>query len=247
MDCLLGVSGFVADKCKTSYPIPSNRIGVWHPGVDVSRFGFDEAARATIRSRHGADGDQVVIGYVGRVTPNKGLEWLLDAFLKLAAERSDVTLWIVGGASEDERGYEQALQDRVAGHPERHRVVFTGYQESVHQYMSALDVFVAPSCEESFGLTTVEAMLASRPVVGFRAAGTAEIVVHGATGILADPHGDRADALREALATILRDRGRATELGRGGRERAESLFSHSAMIHRLEAVISTEAGALQGY
>ncbi|MBD3297952.1 MAG: glycosyltransferase [candidate division Zixibacteria bacterium] len=234
VDRLLGVSEFVAEKCRTAYPIPGERIGVWHPGVDPDRFAFNESARRDIRAHQAATDDQVVFGYVGRITPNKGIEWLLDAFLGLTADVENARLWIVGGSSADERSYEDNMRQSVAAHKCGDRVTFTGYQDAVHEYMSALDVFVTPSCEESFGLTTVEAMLAARPVIGFNIAGTGEIVADGQTGILVDPQTDRVNGLREAFVRMLNDCNSTQQMGQQGRSRALKTFSHQAMIDRLE-------------
>ncbi len=244
VDLLLGVSEFVAEKCRSAYPIPNERIDVWHPGVDPNRFAFSETARRGIREHHAATDDQVIFGYVGRVTPNKGLEWLLDAFLGLTADIKNARLWIVGGSSANEHQYEENMRRTVAAHKCGDRVTFTGYQDVVHEYMSALDIFVTPSCEESFGLTTVEAMLTGRSVIGFDIAGTGEIVVDGETGILVDPQRDRVNGLREAIVRMCNDREGAEAMGQAGRSRAVEVFSHQAMIERLERHLRPSGSAL---
>jgi glycosyltransferase involved in cell wall biosynthesis len=235
VDRLLGVSEFVAQKCRSSYPIDPARVGVWYPGVDVDRFAFSEGARQQIRARYKTDDAHIVIGYVGRVTPNKGLEDLLAAFHALYQDHTNARLWIVGGPSADEQDYDAGLRGWVESHGLAQGVMFCGYQEDVPAYMSALDIFVTPSREESFGLTTVEAMAAARPVVGFDVAGTGEIVRHDESGGLASPAGDTAHNLTTALRGILSNPECLPVLGEGGLSRSRNLFSHSAMRERLES------------
>ena len=234
---LLAVSEYVAAKCRRVYPIAPELIAVWHPGIDVSRFAFNAQNRTRIRDEHRATDEQQIIGYIGRVTPNKGLEDLLGAFQSLVRDHPAACLWIVGGVSPDEREYEAGLHQLVRDSGLGDAVRFCGHQDSVQDYISALDLFVTPSREEAFGLTTIEAMASGRPVAGFRAGGTAEIVAEGETGLLADPHGDAVLNLKIAISAILSDPERSRVLGEAGRVRALQRFSIEAMTSRLDGEI----------
>ncbi len=237
VDRLLCVSEFVRRKCIATYPISDDRILVWYPGVDVGRFEFDPAAREKIRRTTGVGEREYVVGYVARITPNKGLENLIDAAKLVLIEAPGTRLWLIGGSSKEEQEYETQLRRRVTELDLGEHVCFWGQQEGVAEYLSAMDLFVTPASNESFGLTTVEAMAAARPVVGFRAAGTAEIVVDGMTGVLADLSPDPSLALAQAILSVRRDPVRAAAMGSAGRERAMTIFSHEAMMIRLEDLI----------
>jgi len=234
VDRLLTVSEYIRDKCLKVYPIDSSRVSVWYPGIDVDRFSIDREIRARIRQAGGVNDNDYVIGYAARITPRKGFEVLLAMMVHLREQIPRVRLWLIGGVLGNERPYERRLRDQVDRLGLGAIVHFAGHQDRLEDYLGALDLFVTPSREESFGLTTVEAMATGRPVVGFRAAGTAEIVEDGQTGLLADPEGDPVANLTESVLRMAREPDRAPAMGHAGRERAVVLFSHEAMMQRLD-------------
>jgi glycosyltransferase involved in cell wall biosynthesis len=240
IDRLLAVSEYIRAKCERVYPIQPERTSVWHPGVDVARFAFDAESRRRLRREASRDDDDLILGYLGRITPNKGFEDLLDAATRLRAMFPTLHLWIGGSSSEGERWYEDGLRSRVSSLGLSDSVRFCGWQERGEEFLSAIDLFVVPSRHEAFGLTTVEAMACARPVVGFRAAGTAEIVEDGETGLLADPSGETAANLTQGIQQLLRNPQRLQALGDRGRQRTMEVFSHNAMMARLHAEFSAE-------
>jgi len=230
---LLAVSEYVREKCARVYPIATAKTGVWHPGIDIERFRFDPKIREALRTKAAVTTDTVVIGYVARITPNKGLEDLIDALAALHLDYPQLRLWIAGSASHDEQQYEHALHERITRYGIGDIIRFAGWQDNPAGFLSAIDLFVVPSQQEAFGLTTIEAMACARPVVGFRAGGTAEIVVENETGLLANPAGDASANLANAIRTLIPDPSRLAELGQQGRARADLYFSHPAMMERL--------------
>ncbi|MEW5875934.1 MAG: glycosyltransferase family 4 protein [Candidatus Zixiibacteriota bacterium] len=236
VDRLLAVSEYVRAKCERTYPIAPSRTGVWHPGVDTERFRPDPESRAHWRTEGGVADSTTVLGYVARITPNKGLEDLINATLHLRQEGRQVTLWLVGSSSENELPYEQSLRT-LAAQGGDDAVRFWGRREEVETLYPAFDIFVVPSRTEAFGLTTVEAMACGCPVVGFNAGGTAEIVEDGQTGVLADSTGpNHSDSLSSAIRRLLDSTDR-TAMGERAREAAASRFSVSAMLSRLYSAL----------
>jgi glycosyltransferase involved in cell wall biosynthesis len=232
---LLAVSEYVRQKCARVYPIDVSKTSVWHPGVDTDRFAFDPELRERLRTEAGVTPDAIVMGYVARITPNKGLEDLIDAAGQLHESYPYLRLWIAGSSSPDERAYEQSLHERIATLGIAGMVRFAGWQEKPEGFLSAIDLFVVPSQREAFGLSTVEAMACARPVVGFKAAGTAEIVADQETGLLADPDGNAAANLKGTIRVFLNQSERILEMGQQGRARVEALFSHRSMMDRLHS------------
>jgi glycosyltransferase involved in cell wall biosynthesis len=96
--------------------------------------------------------------------------------------------------------------------------------------MSDADIVVVPSLWEGFGLVTLEAMAARKPVVASRVSALPEIVVHGETGLLVPPGDPQAQA--EALLQLLADRGLAEAMGARGRKRLEVEFTVEKMAQR---------------
>lgn len=189
-------------------------------GVDVDRFA--RAARIDL-------GLGRKLLFVGRLDARKGFHLAVAAFARLAAERGDLRLVVVGDGPE--RGAAGSLATEL-----RERVLFLGTlpNRDLPAVHAACDVFVAPNTGgESFGIVLVEAMAAGLPVVASAIPGFDEVVRDGVDGILVPP-GD-VGALAHALARVLDERDLAAGLRRAGRERARA-FSWNVVLPRLEAV-----------
>jgi glycosyltransferase involved in cell wall biosynthesis len=259
-DAIFGCSDDVTDQIRKRFPHYASRCATVYNGVDPSQFhaGSNEGIASSIRR----------IIFVGRISPEKGVHTLLDAFERVVAVRPDARLELVGAdwvmptnyymdVSEDPAvkelsrfyscNYGDYLRSRIRG-PLTGRVTFTGFlpHSSVVERMRAADLCVLPSVwPEPFGIPSVEGMAMGLPLVATRAGGLKEIVVDGVTGRLVD----RADpsALAEAMLAILNDPPLARAMGRAGRERVEQLFSWEriadvVMVHY--AKLCAEAPAL---
>jgi glycosyltransferase involved in cell wall biosynthesis len=172
------------------------RVSVWTRGVDIATF--DPSRRSVAwRAEVTGDPDRQILLYVGRLSHEKNLTVLVDAFRKLAAQRDGKApphLVLVGDGPA--RGdLEQALA--------RLPVTFTGYlrgDELARAYASA-DVFAFPSLTETFGQVMLEAMASGLPVVAFTAEGTRDLIAHEHTGLLVPDRNPTAfaDALQRLL------------------------------------------------
>jgi glycosyltransferase involved in cell wall biosynthesis len=157
-------------------------------------------------------GDVVVVGSVGRLSPEKGLDVLLTAIAQLARSRVNVRL-LIAGDGPDRRKLE-SLSGRLALED---RVEFRGEVEhaSVHRVLGEMDIFGMPSIEEGFGVAALEASAMELPVVASDAHGIPDVVRHERTGLLVAP-GDPS-ALADAIERLASDARLRGELGRAGR------------------------------
>jgi glycosyltransferase involved in cell wall biosynthesis len=198
--------------------VPAGRVRVLPQfGVDPARYARAEAA--ALRARFGLG--RPVVGFVGRLVPEKGVDLLVDALDPL-----DAQLLLVGDGPE-----RAALERRLAGWPQG-RAVFAGAvaHEAVPDYLAALDVLVLPSrttsmWAEQFGHVLIEAMAAGVPVVGSSSAAIPEVV--GEAGLLF-AEGD-AHALRACLSAILTDKALRQGLSARGRDRVERAYTHAVV------------------
>ena len=196
------------------YGADPSRIAVIPCGVDTELFtpGAQAAARAALGL-----GDEPQLLYVGRQTPIKGLETLLDAMARLRAGGTPARLSIVGGdADEPLDGHEAALRERLGRLGLGKAVTFVGAQpqDRLPAWYVAADATVLPSYYESFGMVALEAMACGSPVVASRVGGLHTTVRDRVTGLLVREH-DPA-ALAEALERLLGDEDLRWRLGREG-------------------------------
>ena len=112
-----------------------------------------------------------------------------------------------------------------------HQIIFAGFQENAIDYMRLMDIVAHTSTHpEPFGIVTLEAMLASRPLVSTTIGGPAEVVISGETGLLVEP--GKPELLAAALESLLDDPARAADMARRGRARLDSHFSLAANLSR---------------
>ncbi|MDY6949999.1 MAG: glycosyltransferase family 4 protein [Thermodesulfobacteriota bacterium] len=245
-DIVTGCSKYITDSIREAFPQYANRCRVTHNGVDIRTFSY-------LSNRETRKKGPRRILFVGRITPEKGLDVLLDAFEKVVAHYPGVDLHIIGpfaltspefisGLSDDEQisalaplysqNYLTHLRQRATSRL-GNKVAFSGFvphSQLVDHYRNA-DILVNPSFSESFGMSLIEAMATGLPVVATRAGGMPEVVEHQKTGILVAP-GD-ASALASALLYLLSNDSARSSMARAARKRVTNIFSWESVSAKL--------------
>jgi glycosyltransferase involved in cell wall biosynthesis len=178
-------------------------------GVDVERF---SPGPGILRARLGLPPDAPVVGFVGRLTRDKGLPELVEAFDAILAARPQAHLLLVGwfDASEDALG--RGLRSRIKNHPHIH---MTGYVADTAPYYRAMDVMVLPTWREGFPNVVLEAAASGIPVVTTLCTGSRDSVVPEVTGLLIPP--GYPVAIFEAVLQLLRNPERRCRMGEAAR------------------------------
>lgn len=182
---------------------PEEKSGViWNGsacGVNLEKFDISKKTgyREAVRAEYNIPPEAFVFGFVGRITRDKGINELLDAFKRIRDNRDDVYLMLVGpaepDATADENLIEWAKRDK--------NVLFTGFSPRVEQMLSAMDTYILPSYREGFGMGIVEAEAMGVPVIATDIPGPRDAMIPEITGKLI-PKGDTAalfDAMQEML------------------------------------------------
>jgi len=204
--------------------VPEERIIVLppSPGLDPSSAP-DAAAVRELRDRYGL-GDAFTVVSVGRLVARKGFDDCLRAVAECRDMGQDVRYLIVGDGPERERL--EALADELGV---RNAVVFAGTvsREELPAHFVAGDVFVMVPKSigadiEGFGTVYLEANVLGRPVIGSRAGGVPDAVVHERTGLLVDP--GAVSSLTGAIIRMKGDPGLRERLGKQGRQRVVGEF-----------------------
>ncbi len=201
-------------------------------GVDAGAFerARDPSIRRSVRAELDLPGDAPVIGFIGRLTRDKGIADLHAAFELLRAEIPDAHLLLVGDfETGDPVGAD--LEQTLHAHENVRRHPFT---DEVERLYGALDVVALPSYREGFPNVPLEAAAAGLPVVGYRATGTVDAIEDGVCGTLVEV-GD-IPALSRALAEYLLNPGLRKQHGEAGRARAARDFDTRAIAQAWHAV-----------
>jgi spore coat protein SA len=251
VDRVVGCSEYLTGTIRKAFPDIADRCHTVHNGVNVQHFSPE------VPQRLPDGGKEQTVLYVGRVSPEKGVHVLLDAFRQVLEERPNTRLELVGplgaapaefivGCTDDpkvrelepmyRRDYVSSLKQGLPGEVSA-KVSFVGpvpYLELLNRYRAA-DVFVYPSVwNEPFGLPVVEAMACGVPVVATRSGGITEIVTEGESGLLVE-RGD-AKALAAALLRVLSDGQLGRRMGEAGARRAREMFTWERVARVLGSV-----------
>jgi glycosyltransferase involved in cell wall biosynthesis len=190
-------------------------------GVDTDRFALSpERLRqaASLRRELKIPQNAPVVGFVGRLTRDKGLGELIDAYLSLRHHHPDLHLLLVGEFEEDDSvpiEVRKAIEDNS-------QIVRTGTVLDPAPYYHVMDMLALPTHREGFPNVVLEAQAASKPVVTTRATGAVDSVRDGITGFQV-PVGD-VESLTSALSQLIQHPEMARQIGRRGYERVQQEF-----------------------
>ncbi|GAB3081706.1 glycogen synthase [Pedococcus soli] len=239
-DAVIAVSEGMRQDVLRSYPgIDPDRVKVVHNGIDSELWSQHEDL--DVVRRHGVDPDKRSVVFVGRITRQKGLPYLLRAAAQLPP---DVQLVLCAGAPDTPEilAEVEGLMDELKA--TREGVVWIAEmlpRAEVIALLSAATVFACPSIYEPLGIVNLEAMACELAVVATATGGIPEVVVHGETGWLVpiEQHQDGSgipldpqkfvDDLAAALTEAVSDLSRAEQMGLAGRKRAVESFSWASI------------------
>jgi N-acetyl-alpha-D-glucosaminyl L-malate synthase BshA len=201
--------------------------------LDCTRYAPnpDPALRARLCPPDRYDG---LLLHVSNLRPVKRLDAVVDIFRRVRKARR-VKLVIAGDGPERARVVQQAAEADLTDHLE-----ILGEQDDVRGLLSAADVFLLPSAQESFGLAALEAMACELPVVASRVGGLPEVIEHGVTGFLFPP--DDTSSMAQAVMSLLGDRSARQRIARAARASVVERFCDGAIVPQYEAFYASLLG-----
>jgi alpha-maltose-1-phosphate synthase len=245
-DAVIAVSKGSRQDILDSYPaIPPERIEVIYNGIDAEEYTPDPGT--DVLERHGVDPDRPSVVFVGRITRQKGVPYLVDAALEFDPEAQLVLC--AGAPDTPEIGAD--VEKRVERlRAERGNVIWIAEmlpKTDVIQLLSHARVFACPSIYEPLGIVNLEAMACEAAVVATATGGIVEVVVDGETGLLVpfeqQPGGIEpvdpaafSHAIAERVNALIADPARAEAMGKAGRKRAVEQFDWSAIAEQTAEV-----------
>lgn len=206
MDAVVATSGRSGSFLKVKHRV------IMH-GIDTERFfppreGEDEWTASGLPGRYG-------IGCFGRIRHQKGTDLFVNAMIALLPRYPDWTAIVLGRVTPEHRGFADSLRQRIKEAGLQHRIVFLGEVPDIKPWYRRISLCVAPSRNEGFGLTPLEAMASATAVVASDAGAYAEMIEKGVGKVV--PAGNGA-ALERAIESYMKDP--ALALSEGGEARA---------------------------
>ena len=167
----------------TGNGVKRDRIERIHNGIHIADYTVTEQerldAREAVRKEFSLSADCRIITYVGRLSPEKGVEVLVDAFRTLCISTENVACLLVGDGVQREE-----LQARINSYPCKEKIIFAGFRRDIKHLLAGSDVFVLPSHIETFSLSILQAFAAGTPCVASDVGGTPEQILPRLNGLL---------------------------------------------------------------
>jgi glycosyltransferase involved in cell wall biosynthesis len=191
-------------------------------GVDTERF---SPGTSQVRAGLGIPDGDLVLGFAGRMTRDKGIPELLAAFDEILLSAPGCWLLLVGWFDAAEDALEARWRKKIAKHP---RIRHTGLVPDVAPYYRAMDVLILPTHREGFPNVVLEASASGIPVITTESTGARDAVLSEVTGLLIPPQ--IPGAIAEAALKLLGDAGKRKRMGAAGRTWAVERYSQARVL-----------------
>lgn len=205
---------------------PKEKFTTIYSGVEVARYVDIPVDTAKKKKELGIPEKRPVIGYVARMTPEKGHLFCLEAFQRVLKEFPDAVLVFAGGGP-----LEAQVKEAIGRLGISSSVVMTGFRKDVSEVVRTFDFAIQPSLWDGLPRAMVECMLAEKAVVATSVGGIPEIIHDGKTGYLIPEKDEKAMA--EGMLKLLRDPGLAKTMGFNARKRMEEVFNIDVSVEKL--------------
>lgn len=203
--------------------------------VEVIPIGIPELPKTAERDKSrrllcrefGIPSDAIIAVTSGRFVEQKGHSYLLSAIPEILRKHANTFFLLLGSGPLEDELRDAGERCKLNGH-----LIFAGMRDKVDEILTGCDLMIHPSIEEPFGISILEGMRASLPVVASDVGGIPEVVSDGKTATLIEPR--NASLLAKAVCDLLEDQSKMMAFGRSGRKRWQEEFNESTMIDRVE-------------
>ncbi len=223
---VIAVSSALRREIIEHFKVPEDKITAIPNGVDTSRLEIEVDINEVERKYGISSNDKIVLS-VGRLTSQKGFQYLIRAFPLILSKHPSARLVIVGD------GWMRGELERIAIETGvRNRVVFTGFipDKDLVALLKRADVIVVPSVYEPFGITALEGMSLGKPIVASRIGGLAEIIQHEVNGVHVFP-GDPS-SIAWGVNRVLEDPDFARRIGENARKIVKTKYEWNIIAEK---------------
>jgi glycosyltransferase involved in cell wall biosynthesis len=203
----------------------ANKIFVIENGIPILSFDTD----SNISNRLWSKKNSFIIGSIGRLSQEKGFEYLINALAFLKAKSNDYKLVILGEGKQREY-----LENIIREKGLNERVFLIGYHENGYKLIKNFNVFALSSLTEGLPITLLEAMQAGVPIIATRVGGIPGVINNGQSGLLVEPKD--AISLANAILFIRKNSDKAKSMARNAKHIALTKYSSRRMAEKYRAV-----------
>jgi len=205
------------------FNLPQDKVEVIPNAIDATKY-QTSVDRGAVRQRYGVGYSEKLILCVGRLVPQKGIEYFIRAIPSIARRYPEAKFIIVGeGWSRD------ILEEEAHASGQNRKIQFTGFasDQEVINLMTSADVLVVPSIYEPFGIVALEGMATGVPVVASKVGGLSEVIEHDRTGLFVYPK--NPESIAWGIDSVLSDPDHAKWLTENAKEKLHKAYSWEAV------------------
>jgi|WetSurMetagenome_2_1015567.scaffolds.fasta_scaffold03437_8 glycosyltransferase involved in cell wall biosynthesis len=214
---IVAASGAIKKYLIEQEGVPADKIEVIYNGVEIEKF--------LKQNREYNNNRQLVIGSIGRLTHQKGFDYLLEAMVKI-----DGVKCLIAGVGEEKNSLAEKIKELGLSE----KVELVGLKKDVSDFLASLDVFVLPSRWEGFGIVILEAGLSGLPVIASRVDGILEIIDDGQNGLLFMP--GNTEELVDKIKSLLVNPAERARLGKNLQQKIQEKFLIQKIVKQYEAL-----------
>jgi glycosyltransferase involved in cell wall biosynthesis len=240
IDLFIGCSNYIVDSYKNT-SIKAKHFSCVYNGVDLNRFIPNwevKSARDSVREKFGIRKDEFIVLYVGRVSPEKGVEHFIESALMLK-DRKRVRFFIIGEIPQGRANNKRVIYGKrmfEMAVPLKDKIIFTDVfpPSKIHLLYLLGDIEVIPSnFNEPFGMVGIEAMASGLPVVAREKGGLKEYLMDGLNGFFID-EGNVSEDIVKKIDIMVSDEDMRKKIGMKGRKTVENKFSWEKITDEVE-------------
>ncbi len=225
-DSVTAVSNYLSEEAVRVFELVKRPTTI-HNFIDYEVFKPFESEDGGKKEENGES--MFVITHASNFRPIKNVPLLVKAFVKFAKDKDDVCLQLIGDGPE-----KSVAQSIVDHHDAQAKVQMLGVRDDIPRLFAKADVLVAPSRNESFGLTIGESLACETAVIGARVGGIPEVIRDGKDGLLFES--GNQDELGSALQYMYGNPIACVEMGRNGRKRMMDVFDPESIVSQYESL-----------
>lgn len=238
IDAWITPLNFLANQVKEMTKFNSSKIHVIPLAIDLSKLNLSVISKEESRKTLELDLNKFYIGILGRLDPQKGQDFLINAINNLKNRGLDINLLIVGESTKNEGiDYEETLKKLISDLKIKENVIIMPYTDKINLFYNAIDLFAMASKGETFGMVTIEALIYGIPIIGTNTSGTPEILKNGEYGTLYNE--GNVNDFCEKIIEIYNNYNLYNNKSKTAQSFAVEEYSHINEINKIEKVLNS--------